>query len=552
MLKSLLIKNYALIRNLEIDPTPDLNIITGETGAGKSIMIGAAGLLLGNRADGRVLYDPEEKCIIEGTFILKNYHLQEFFISNNLDYQDETVIRREIAPGGKSRAFVNDTPVNLDLMRQLGMSLMEIHSQTDTMKLGSNEFQLYLIDAYAQNQNRLEQYRQCYDRYLTALKELRLLQEEAERIRKDADYNHFLFEELSKASLTEGEQEGLEEEVHSLEHAEEIKSKLLEAADILMNRELSVNESLGTVNKNLEQISAYTRHLEDLRNRVNSSWLEIRDIAGEIARQADKVEADPSRLAAAGERLNLIYRLQQKHQADSIATLIRIRDELEGKVKKNLNLDEELGQLIEKTGTLLEEVKASGRELSGRRKKSFKPFVEELETLLKELGIPDARLAIDLAETDPGPGGIDAITLRFSANKGIPPKPFREVASGGEFSRLMFCIKSTIARSTALPTLVLDEIDTGISGEIAIKMARLMKNMSDHHQVIAITHLPQIAAAGSSHYYVYKDSSDRKSVSLIRKLEKDERIIEIAKMISGDKPSTAAVDSARELLVKNN
>ncbi|HLF35476.1 MAG TPA: DNA repair protein RecN, partial [Cyclobacteriaceae bacterium] len=552
MLKRLYIQNYALIRHLEISPSGRLNIITGETGSGKSIMIGAVGLLLGNRADTKILYDSSEKCIIEGTFFIRNYKLKDFFSSNNVDYSDETIIRREIAPGGKSRAFVNDTPVTLDIMRELGSGLMEIHSQNDTLRLGSNDFQLYLIDAFARNDEAVSVYASSYRKYQASLKELNELRQEAEQIRRDADYNNFLYDELSKASLDPGEQQSLEEELSTLEHAGEIKSRLLESTDALHNREQSVIGSLMAVHKSLEQISSFAHHLAELRDRINNSLVELKDAAREIEMQAEHVEADPDRLALVTERLNLIYRLQQKHHVKTVEELIGICDGLEQKVRQNLNLDERLSGLEGETGKLFNEALAAGKELSSKRVACFRDFISNLETMLRDLGIPDARLMIDHHESALGLNGIDEIVLRFSANKGISPKPFKEVASGGEFSRLMFCIKYLIARSTALPTLVLDEIDTGISGEIAMKMARMMKAMSAHHQVIAITHLPQIASAGMEHYYVYKDNTDKKSVSRITKLQEEDRILEIAKMLGGDSPSDTALNNARELLVKNN
>ncbi len=551
MLKRLFIRNYALIRDLEISPSESLNIITGETGAGKSIMIGAAGLLLGNRADTRVLYNPEEKCIIEGIFGIKNYKLKNFFKTNNLDYQDETILRREIAPGGKSRAFINDTPVTLDIMRDLGSGLMEIHSQNDTLKLGSNDFQLFIIDAFAQSGEILEQYKDAYEQYISVQKEYNALVEEAEKIRKDADYNNFLYDELLKSGLNETEQKELEEELATLEHAEEIRMKLLEILELLDNREFSVNESLVMVMKNLDHIVPFGRHLEELRNRVSAALLELKDITSETSGHAEKVEADPGRLEFVTERLNLIYRLQQKHRAVSNAELLRIQEDLEKKVNKTLNLDAELEKLEAEMNSSLENVKKLGDKLSSFRKNSFPVFTGDLENMLKDLGIPEARLEVECRESEPGPSGLDEIILMFSANKGVSPRPLKEVASGGEFSRLMFCIKSLMAKSTALPTLVLDEIDTGISGEIAIKMAKMIKSMAKHHQVIAITHLPQIAAAGSYHYFVYKDSSSRRAVSRIRELRNEDRILEIAKMIGGDEPSVAAFDSARELLVKS-
>jgi DNA repair protein RecN (Recombination protein N) len=510
-------------------------------------------LLLGNRADTKVLFNQDEKCVIEGVFGIANYNLREFFNSNNLDYQDETIIRREIAPGGKSRAFINDTPVTLDIMRELGSDLMEIHSQHDTLKLGSNSYQLFIVDSFARTGELLQEYSNHYSKYISELGRFNVLTEEAEKIRKDADYNNFLYDELVKASLSdENEQKSLEEELSTLEHAEEIKIKLLEIIDMLDNREFAVTEILNQVSKNLDQISSYARTYEELRSRIAASLLELKDISGEAAHLVDKVESDPGRLEFVNERLNLINRLEQKHRVSDIRDLLLLQAELEGKVSKNQNLDAELEKLRAGVQKSLNQVKQAGKALSEGRKAGFPSFTEELEIMLKDLGIPEAKLEIGHTESEPGPDGMDEITLKFSANKGVPPKPFREVASGGEFSRLMFCIKKLLAQSTALPTLVLDEIDTGISGEIAIKMARMMKEMSKHHQVIAITHLPQIAAAGSFHYFVYKDSSNRKAISRIRELQDEERIREIAKMIGGDAPSPAAFDSARELLVKGS
>lgn len=550
MLISLHIQNYALIRHLEIHPSRKMNIVTGETGAGKSIMIGAAGLLLGNRADTRVLYDKDQKCIIEGVFNIAAYHLQDVFAAQDLDYQEETIIRREISPSGKSRAFINDTPVLLDTMKELGSFLMDVHSQNDTLMLGSVDYQLSVIDAFARNQDLLARYESDYRHYKMLKSKFVHLEAEADNIKKEADYNHFLYEELKEANLHADEQEQNEEELATLEHAEEITSKLLESIELLQNGEFSVNENLAAVNKLLGSLKDYSHILKEFNERIHSTLLELKDLTAEIEKESRKIENDPQRIEELAGRLSLIYRLQQKHQVSSISQLLAIRDELEEKVHKNLHLDEEIDRLKAEVETSYNAVKESGQKLSTARKQNFSKISERIEEMLKNLGIPEARLAILHDTVPPNPTGIDDIKLRFSANKGVTPMDLKSVASGGEFSRLMFCIKYIIASKKALPTLILDEIDAGISGEIAIKMAMMMQQMAQNHQVIVITHLPQIASSGDCHYFVYKDNSSAKSVSLIRELSDEERITEIAKMIGGDSPSEAAVVNAKELLSK--
>ncbi len=551
MLKSLQIQNYALIRHLEIEPSPNLNIITGETGAGKSIMIGAVGLLLGYRADTKVLYNKQEKCIIEGTFNIGEYHLNYLFESNDLDYSEETIIRREIWPTGKSRAFINDTPVTLDIMKEMGTYLMDIHSQHDTYKLGSLNYQLSLVDVFSQNQDLHQKYQQAYHEYKRLKITLKELLEEAETIRKEADYDHFLYDELSAASLIHDEQELLEDELATLEHAEEIKSVMLESISLLQTNEYAILEYLALINKKFESLASYSANLEEFKSRINSSYLEIQDIARELEGEIERIEHNPARLMEVQDRLNLIYKLLQKHRATSIRQLLDFQKDLKEKVNKNLHLDDEINTLEKKTDELYLQVNTLGKTLSKSRIANFTKIGTKIEDMLKSLGIPDARIKFDHQPVEPGEYGIDEIDLKFSANKGISPLSIKQVASGGEFSRLMFCIKHIIARKTALPTLILDEIDTGISGEIAIRMAIMMKQMADNHQVIAITHLPQIASFGHSHYFVFKDNQSEKSVSIVKELSREERIIEIAKMIGGDQPSDAAYENARELLGKS-
>lgn len=551
MLKNLQIQNYALIRQLEIEPSPGLNMITGETGAGKSIMIGAVGLLLGNRVDTKVLYDKNEKCIVEGTFSIREYKLKELFESNELDYQDESIIRREISPSGKSRAFINDTPVTLDIMKELGTHLMDIHSQHDTYKLSSLNYQLSLVDVFSQNQEALQKYQESYQEYKKLKKKLEDLYREAEFIRKEADYNHFLYEELVTADLKAGEQEILEDELSTLEHAEEIKTVISEAIALLHNQDYAILDNLSLVNKRIEGIASFAIRLGEIRKRLSSSYLEIKDITNDLEKEIDQIEHNPERLAEIQSRLNLLYKLAQKHQVVSIEELLIIQNSLKDKVKKNLSLDQEISDLEKETSGKYEQVNILGAILSKSRQTNFNRIIERIENMLKSLGIPDARIKIDHRTTEPGEHGMDEIDIKFSANKGITPMNLKLVASGGEFSRLMFCIKHIIASKTALPSLILDEIDTGISGEIAIKMAAMMKQMAENHQVIAITHLPQIASFGSSHYFVFKDNQSEKSISLVKKLSGEERIAEIAKMIGGDHPSEAAFENAKELLTKS-
>jgi DNA repair protein RecN (Recombination protein N) len=548
MLKHLTIKNYALIRHLEMDPSVHLNVITGETGAGKSIMLGAMGMLMGNRADTKVLWDEEEKCVVEGVFNIKDYKLKRFFKNEDLDYDDQTVIRREISAGGKSRAFINDTPVTLEVMRKLGALLMDIHSQHETLQLGNQFFQLQLIDAYAENVSLRETYYEAWGNFTAAKKEFETLRDQAETLRQESDYTKFQLEEISKASLEENEQDSHESELKIMEHSEEIKNKFNAILNLLTNSEFAVQNSLGEVRNQLQTVAGYSASYETLFQRLESVRIELTDIADEIENAEAKIEFDPERSEFLKERLSTIYRLLKKHRVNTLKELLDIQDELQKKADLTSNLDEALATAKQKFDTAEKQVKKISAELSDSRKKAFEPLRKQITKLLKELGIPDATLAIEWQLTEPTSSGIDKIEILFSANKGISPKALAQVASGGEFSRLMFCIKYVMAEKTAMPTLVLDEIDNGISGEIAIKLGVMMKAMSKDHQLITISHLPQIAAKGDSHYFVYKDNSSKKTVSTIKLLSSDELVEEIAKMIGGAKPSRVAMENAQELL----
>lgn len=548
MLKHLTIKNYALIRHLELEPAASLNVITGETGAGKSIMLGALGLLKGNRADTKVLWDELEKCVIEGVFEIGSYKLKSFFKAEDLDYDDTTVIRREISPGGKSRAFINDTPVTLDVMKKLGNLLMDVHSQHETLQLGNQDFQLRLIDAYGDNQKLLEQYTEAWRKFIQHKKAYETLVSQADTLRQEAEYINFQLDELVKAGFEQGEQEKIESGLKIMEHTEDITSKLNLTIETLNRSELSARKFLSEARSHLQIISGYSQQYEMLKQRVESVLIEVDDIISEIEKQQDTVEFDPQRAEFLKERVNLLYRLLKKHRINGVDELLTLQEELQRKANITSNLDEALEQANKLYQDSQAELSNIAKKLSAARKKTFEPLSKELMRLLRELGIPDANLKIEQGNIEPTAYGADSIELLFSANKGIAPRPLAQVASGGEFSRLMFCIKYVMAAKTAMPTLVLDEIDTGVSGEIAIRLGELMKTMAEHHQLITITHLPQIAARGDAHYFVFKDSSSKKTISNIRELKQNERVEEIAKMIGGEKPSKIAIENAKELI----
>jgi DNA repair protein RecN (Recombination protein N) len=548
MLTHLTIKNYALIKHLELHPSKHLNVVTGETGAGKSIMLGAIGLLLGNRADTKVLWDENEKCITEGVFDVRPYKLKNFFKAEDLDYDDHTVIRREISPGGKSRAFINDTPVTLEVMKKLGSLLMDVHSQHETILLGNQLFQLRVIDAYAENQSLLDSYQQAWKDFQQKRKEYTNLVQEAETLRQEADYINFQLDELQKANLEEGEQEKIESELKIMENAEDIKSKFNAVLDLISRSEFASRNSLAEARLHLQQIAEYSSQYSTLSERLHSVLIELDDIAGEIENEEERIEFDSERAEFLKERVNLVYRLLSKHRFTHIKDLLALQEELTRKAVITSNVDEALQKSKEAYEGAQQAVIALAHKISQARKKAANPLCVDITKLLHELGIPNATLSIQQQSIEPMQWGADAIEFLFSANKGIEARPLEKVASGGEFSRLMFCIKYVMAAKTSMPTLILDEIDNGVSGEIAIKLGNLMKSMSKDHQLLCISHLPQIAAKADSHFFVYKDNTSAKTVSSIKKLTDAERVEEIAKMIGGDSPSKAAFENAKELL----
>lgn len=549
MLQSLTISNYALIDRLEFAPSEALSIITGETGAGKSILLGAVGLLLGKRADTRVLLDTSKKCVIEGEFGIGEYNLKSFFDEKDLDYDIQTIIRREISPAGKSRAFVNDTPVNLEVLTMLGQNLMDIHSQNDTQLLGSSSFQLKIVDAFSDSLDLFDKFQNSYQVFIAEEKRYNKLLEEEAEIRREFDFNNFLLDELLQAKFEENEQELLEEQQDLLTNSEEIKIQIHQGLDQLSRSEYSIITGMESLVGVFRQLSKFSGRYQSLLERTESALIELKDIHSEMEASDEEIEHDPQRISEIQERLSLLYHLQQKHQAKSIEELLKIQINLEEKVARFHSLDEELKQTDSARKRKLEASLEIAKSLSKKRQGRFEALCTSLQEMLQSLGMPDVQVLIEhIMEKELGPNGIDTIRFLFSANKGIAPQPLKSVASGGEFSRLMFCIKYLLAHKTSLPTMIFDEIDTGVSGEIALQLGNMMKEMAVDHQVIAITHLPQIAGKAERHFFVFKDQDSEKAVSKIRMLSESDRVKEIAKMIAGDNPSDSAFASAKELL----
>jgi len=552
MLIHLSIRNYALIEQLEMRPHPGLNVITGETGAGKSIMLGAIGLLLGERADKIALMNETEKCIVEATFDLTPYHLEALFDTYDLDYQDLTIIRREISPAGKSRAFINDTPVTLDMLKTLGRRLIDIHSQHDHLLLGDGAYQLALLDTFAGNESLLDEYRRLFAHYRSTLQRYEQLKQQIEQQEQTLDYERFLWQELQNAALEEGEQEQLEQRLEKLEHAEAIQQAAAEALQALENEEYGAESVLSIVVEALKRLRSYSEDFGELHERAESVLIEVRELSRDIANAVEEVEINPREVQRIQERLDLLYSLQKKHKVNDEAQLIRRRQELERRIEQASVSREELEALEQEIRKQKKQLHDLAMALRAQRQAQAKALAQALVALLQDLAMPHATVQVQVLPCEAlYEEGLDKVQLLFSANKGIAPGPLKAVASGGEFSRLMLAIKYLLAQKTALPTLILDEIDTGISGETAMKVARMMAEMSKHHQLIAITHLHQIAALADAHYYVYKDEAGSRTFSRLKLLSVEERVHEIAQMISGHQPSPSALQSARELLAQN-
>ncbi len=549
MLKHLSIRNYALISELSLDLPEGFTVITGETGAGKSILLGALGLILGERADSKTLKDPHSKCIVEGSFDISAYPLKDFFTANELDHSGETVIRREITPEGKSRAFINDTPVTLQQLKELGSVLVDIHSQHETLLLNNPLFQLSVVDAYASHRKQLDEYRVCFYNYTALRKELEDISGKEAAARQEQDYLQFQFNELEEAGLKEGEQKEIEEELETLNNAEEIKSSA-GAVSGGLSGEGSLVQQLAVLKGKLNGIAKYNTGIKELLARLDSSYIELKDIASELEALEESISFDPQRAEELSARLDLIYRLQKKHRADTIKGLLDIRAELSGKLNQIATFSERIAELNKQLTAHQTELLQRARVISRNRERVIPQIEKKVREILSGLGMPNANLKVssERDENNPGPHGIDRITFLFSANKGSEFRELSKVASGGELSRLMLAVKSIVARLMKLPTIIFDEIDSGVGGEVAGKMARILHDMAEDMQVVTITHLPQIAGMGSAHFMAYKEVSGKSTSSRLKMLNKDERVLEIAKMLSSALPTPAAIRNAKELL----
>ncbi|WP_417800385.1 DNA repair protein RecN [Tenacibaculum sp.] len=549
MLTHLSIHNYALINQLTIDFTNGLSIITGETGAGKSILLGALGLVMGNRADLAALKDTEKKCVIEAQFSIEGYTLQELFEELDLDYEQETIIRREILPSGKSRAFVNDTPVTLSVLNALKTKLIDIHSQHQTMQLSDVSFQFSVIDALAKNQAKIASYKRGLRTYNKLRKELKVLQEETEKSKEQYEYNLHLFHEFEEANLKEGEQEVLEEKLDKLNNIEEIKLNLSEALGVSINEEIGIQTLLNSLEGKLQKISSFSKQYEELANRVTSVKIELDDVVTELENANEEVEFNPNEIEELNDRLQLIYNLQKKHSVSTISELQEIHVSLAEKVAQ---VEDAGGVVAQKEAEIKEVAKKLddvANMITTSRNKVIPKLKKELEYLLSELGMPNARFAIELLSSEEYlSNGKDNLQFLFSANKGGNFGELKKVASGGELSRIMLSIKKILSENIQLPTIIFDEIDTGVSGEVSNKIAKIMQDMSAHMQVITITHLPQIASKGVQHYKVFKGEEKGVTTSNLKLLSEDERIREIAEMLSGKDVSESALTHAKELL----
>ena len=549
MLHHLTIQNYALIDELSISFSDGLSIITGETGSGKSILLGALGLVLGNRADLSSLKESDSKCIIEADFDLSSYALKDFFEENDLDYEEKTIIRREILPSGKSRAFVNDSPVVLSVLSELKSKLVDIHSQHQTLQLSDTLFQFSVIDAIAKNDKRVASYKRGLKKYNSLVKELRLLKENQEQENQQYEYNLHLFKELEEADLKENEQEDLEAKLDVLNNVEDIKTSLSEALQITINEEVGVQSLLYSLEHALEKISTFSKEYEDLHSRVSSIKIELDDIAVELEKSNENVEFNPNELETVNERLQLIYSLQKKHQVATLKELLQIHEQLAEKVEGVENASEVIDkkqQEVNEVAVKLDEVASL---ITTERSKAIPKLTKELEFLLAELGMPNARFSIKISPSESYlSNGKDELAFLFSANKGGNFGELKKVASGGELSRIMLSIKKILSENSKLPTIIFDEIDTGVSGEVSNKIAAIMEQMSKYMQVIAITHLPQIASKGKSHFKVFKEDKNGKTASNLKLLSTDERVAEIAEMLSGKEISESALIHAKELL----
>lgn len=553
MLKQLYIKNFTLIDELDIQLHPGFSVITGETGAGKSIILGAIGLLLGNRADTKAIKAGKERCIIEAHFDLSRYNMEQFFTDNDIDYDPaDTIIRRELTSAGKSRAFINDTPVSLTRMRELGEQLVDIHSQHQNLLLQKEDFQLNVVDIIAQDDKQQDAYRKQFLLYRKANEQLERLKEEIAKNKENEEFLRFQYKELYEAKLQPDEQEQLEQEAETLSHSEDIKTALYDADNALSGEDGSVLDKLKSTSLQLDNIKEVYPEVAELANRIDSSYIELKDIAQEISTHVDNIDFDPNRLDEINSRLDTIYRLQQKFHVGSVKELIENQERLKEQLSHIDNSDEDVEALAQQVVELLQKARKEAAILTDIRKKAAKKVETEMRQRLVPLGIPNVKFEINFAEKPLSTDGADKVNFLFSANKSTLLQPVSQVASGGEIARVMLSLKAMISGAVKLPTIIFDEIDTGVSGKIAEKMAQIMAEMGNlNRQVISITHLPQIAALGRHHYKVLKEETKDGTISRMTELLAEERVQEIAQMLSGSDVSEAALANARELLKGN-
>ena len=554
MLKQLYIKNFTLIDELDIELYPGFSVITGETGAGKSIILGAIGLLLGQRADSKSIKAGAEKCIIEAHFDLSRYPMQDFFEENEIEQDSEdTIIRRELTATGKSRAFINDTPVGLSQLKELGEQLVDVHSQHQNLLLQKQDFQLNVVDIIANDSRELTAYQQTYSQLQTAQSQLQTMKDDIERNRQSQDFLQFQCEELENARLTEGEQEELEQQSETMEHAEDIKTALYEADNALYGEQMGAVSQVHTAKNALSGISKVMPKTAELAERLESCRIELKDIADEVSAMLEDTDFDPSELDRINSRLDRIYELEKKYHADTVEELIGKRDELRQKLNNIENSDEALAELEAKCQQLRAKSQQQADALTKLRLKAGKEIEQQLRQRLVPLGMPNVRFEVNIQKGELGKNGQDAVAFLFSANTSTPLQPVAQVASGGEIARVMLSLKAMISGAVKLPTIIFDEIDTGVSGKIAEKMADIMQEMGQtERQVISITHLPQIASKGSHHYRVSKEETAQGTISQMQELSQDERISEIAQMLSGSDVSEAAIANAKQLLKLRN
>ncbi|MEZ4943762.1 MAG: DNA repair protein RecN [Saprospiraceae bacterium] len=550
MLKRLHIRNYALIDRMEIDFSERLTIITGETGAGKSILLGALGLVMGERADTKIFYNDQEKCVVEAWFDVAKYELRDFFAENELDYDDEVVIRRELSPAGKSRSFVNDTPANNQVLKRLTEALVDLHQQFDVLDIHNVNFQLRMIDALADNGPLLQNYQRDFRQYQADRRQLTDLTERSANVAKEMDFLRFQYNELEQATLQDGEQEDLEAELNRLTNAEDIKRAYGMAYTLLNDGEHDLVSQMQELSRSLAQTRNVSTDLNTLSERLDTLLIELQDIAKECARISEHTEYSPERIEEIQERLNVLYKLEKKHNVSTVSDLLEIQSGLEEQLAGFSDLSGQISRLERKIAEQEQKLRGQARMLSERRKIVPKPFEEKVHTMLAQLSMPHARLQVDIQETESLTAtGCDDVQFLFASNVGSRFLPIKDVASGGELSRLTLCTKSLVADAIPLPTLIFDEIDTGISGDVSLKMGLILEELSQRHQVVSITHTPQIAARADKHYFAYKQVENGRTITHIRALETDDRVKALAVMLSGNPPSDAALATARELMM---